>query len=87
LETLSGTDIVFLSSVKNLLLFLSNFYKFYAPEKWDKVQLKISVRLGLFGTIFISIACNLETVFWHLNPFVVILWENGREGLIAGNSH
>jgi hypothetical protein len=55
-----STDIVFLSSIKNLLLFLSNFYKFYAPEEWDKVQLKIPVQLGLFGTIFTSIACNLD---------------------------
>jgi hypothetical protein len=28
-----STDIVFLSSIKNLLFFLSNFYKFYAPEE------------------------------------------------------
>jgi hypothetical protein len=28
-----STNIVFLSSVKNLVLFLSNFYKFYALEE------------------------------------------------------
>jgi hypothetical protein len=65
-----------------LLLFLS---KFYAPEEWDKVQLKIPVQLGLFGTIFTSIACNLDAASWYLDPgnleFAVIWyvgkWERG----------
>jgi hypothetical protein len=85
-----STDIVFLSSVKNLVRFLSNFYKFYAPKEWDKVRLKIPVQLGLFGTIFTSIACDLDTVSWHLDPgdleFAVILyvgkWE--RVALLFG---
>jgi hypothetical protein len=50
-----------------LLLFLSNFYKFYAPEEWDKVWLKNPVQLRLFGIIFTSIACNLDTASWYLD--------------------
>ena len=58
---------------------------FQSSSKTSKVRQKIPIQLGLFETIFTSIACNLDAASWHLDPgdleFAVILyvgkWEKG----------
>jgi hypothetical protein len=72
------SDKIFLFSAKNLLLFLNNFYKFYVQNEWEKVRQKIPPELGLYGTIFISIAANINSCSWHTDPsdlqFVIIIY-------------
>jgi hypothetical protein len=78
-------QIRFFFLAKNLLLFLNNFYKFYAQNEWEYVRQKIPPELSLYGTIFTLIAANINSCFWHTDlldlQFAIIIyfgkWDGG----------
>jgi hypothetical protein len=80
-----STNTKFLASCKDLLLFLDRLYKFHAIEEWNRGREKIPMNLGLFGTIFTTIACNVDSCSWHIDPcdleFAVLVyardWQRG----------
>jgi hypothetical protein len=79
-----STNTKFLAHCKNLLLYLDGLYKFHAFEEWNRVREKIPKNLGLFGTIFTTIACNLDSCSWHIDPcdleFAVLIYAGEWQG-------
>jgi hypothetical protein len=63
-----STNTKFLASCKDLLLFLDRLYKFHVIEEWNQGREKIPINLGLYDTIFTTIACNVNSCSWHINP-------------------
>jgi hypothetical protein len=63
---------------------MNQFYKSHAIDEWNRVQEKIPQHLGLFGTIFTTLACNIDSCSWHINPcdleFAVLIYSGSWQG-------
>lgn len=62
------TNLQFLLACKPFILYMNQFYAQKAPNEWNLVRKKIPENLGLFGTVFTSLACNVDATLWHHDP-------------------
>jgi hypothetical protein len=65
-------------------IYMNQFYKSHAIDEWNRVQEKIPQHLGLFGTIFTTLACNIDSCSWHIDPcdleFAVLIYSGSWQG-------
>jgi hypothetical protein len=64
----SDTNTGFLSLCKEVLIFLDKLYQSRAYKEWKRVWAKIPRTLGLFGTIFTTLAGNMNLCSWYIDP-------------------
>lgn len=61
----SETNILFLRTMKPLILYLSKLYKNLFYNDYKEAQKKVPKGWGLYGTIFTSVALNKDATNWH----------------------
>jgi hypothetical protein len=65
-------------------VFLDKLYQSQAYEEWKRVRAKIPRTRGLFGTIFTTLAGNMDSCSWHIYPcdleFSVLIYAGNWQG-------